>query len=69
MMIENNNLKMMSLYDYLGKAAGSELGEKVYTEAIKQDVKVHVKEVSTRTYRGKIMMYPELFLKGYFSEK
>ena len=59
--------KFMSLYDYLGKPAGSNLGEQVFRAASVSRIPVKTKEVTTPKYKGKIMMYPENWLIGYFS--
>ena len=59
--------KFMSLYDYLGKPAGSNLGEQVFRAASISRIPVKTKEVTTPKYKGKIMMYPENWLIGYFS--
>ena len=37
--IKNKNMEMVSLYDYLGRAAGPELGKQVATAAAKAGVK------------------------------
>ena len=58
---------MLSLYDYLHKAAGSELGKKVAEEATRQNVPIESKEVSNPVYKGKILMYPKKFLDAYFN--
>jgi hypothetical protein len=56
-----------SLYDYLGRAAGKELGEQVNKAARAARIPVMTKQVSNPAYKGKIMMYPENWLIGYFS--
>jgi hypothetical protein len=38
--------QMLSLYDYLGKAAGADLGRQVYQVANSQKIKVTEKHVS-----------------------
>ena len=66
---ENHNIKtmnMMSLYDYLGRPAGSELGQQVAAAAPANYVKFETREVSTKTYTGKIMLYPKAFLDQFF---
>jgi len=55
-----------SLYEYLGKPAGAELGKEVATEAKKQNIKFEFKEVETQNFKGKVMMYPTDFLDSYF---
>jgi hypothetical protein len=57
----------LSLYDFLGKAAGPELGKQVNLEAIKFNVPVIQKEVSNPRYKGKVMCYPKSFLETYFN--
>ncbi len=61
--------EMLSLYDYLGKAAGKELGAAVNNFAKANKIPVTIKEVSNPKYKGKIMMYPKSFLEVYFEDK
>ena len=61
--MENN---YMSLFDFLGKPAGGELGLEVCKEAMRQNIKMEHREVSTKNYTGKVVIYPEEFLKEYF---
>ena len=63
------NEKMLSLYDYLGRAAGTELGKEVMdaARAHPKFIKVEVREVSNPAYTGKVMLYPQWFLEEYFS--
>jgi hypothetical protein len=58
--------QMLSLYDYLGRAAGTDLGRQVYQIANSKKIKVDVKEVSNPAYSGKVLMYPKSFLDNYF---
>ena len=60
-------MKMMSLYDYLGRAAGMELGEQVAKVAIKEGIQMSSREVSNSKYTGKVTLYPEKFLEKYFN--
>ena len=59
-------MQMMSLYDYLGHAAGSELGRQVAEAASMSRVKSETREVSNPKYTGKVMLYPKAFLDLYF---
>lgn len=70
-LIKNVNMQeqYQSLYNYLGKPAGIDLGKLVFTEAKKQNIKVQYKDVSTPKYKGKIMTYPTSFLENYFNPK
>ena len=57
---------MMSLYDYLGRAAGMQLGDQVAKVATAIGVKMDTRYVSNSTYTGNVTLYPEEFLKLYF---
>ena len=57
---------MMSLYDYLGHAAGMQLGEQVAKKATSMGVKIETREISNPKYTGSVMLYPEGFLNEYF---
>ena len=59
-------MKMVSLYDYLGRAAGPDLGKQVAIAAAKAGVKHEIREVSNSKYTGPIMLYPKSFLDLYF---
>ena len=61
--------KMMSLYDYLGKPAGSDLGKQVYLSAVRKNITVELREISNPKYTGNVMLYPESFLQEYFKPK
>ncbi len=61
--------QMMSLFDYLGRPAGGELGKQVYDAAYQLKVPVETRHVQTKTYTGDVMIYPEGFLKEYFESK
>lgn len=61
-----NNQEMLSLYDYLGKAAGAKLGAEVNASAQSKQIKFSIREVSNPKYTGKVMLYPKSFLDEYF---
>ena len=63
---KDNSMTMMSLYDYLGHAAGSETGQKVATAARAAGVKGEIREVSNPVYKGPVMLWPRAFLDLYF---
>ena len=65
----DKSLSMMSLYDYLGKAAGIHLGASVAAAATKQKIKLETREVSNPKYTGPIVLYPKYFLDSYFNNK
>ena len=49
-------IEMVSLFDYLGHAAGSELGKQVATVAAKVGVQTSTRHVSNKKYKGEIML-------------
>lgn len=57
---------MISLYDYLGKAAGSELGKKVNAYSQIRGAQVGQRYVANPQYKGKIMEYTKEFLDEFF---
>lgn len=57
----------VSLYEYLGKRAGIEVGKQVYAAAKQQRVRVKPKQVNQGGYKGQVLCYPPAFLFGYFS--
>ena len=59
-------MKMVSLYDYLGHAAGPELGKQVASAAARAGVKHEIREVNHRGWKGPIMLYPTNFLDNFF---
>ena len=59
-------MEKVSLYDYLGHAAGSDLGQQVATAARQAGVTGEIREVSNPKYRGPVMLWPKAFLDLYF---
>ena len=57
---------MMSLYDYLGRPAGSELGQRVAKAATASKIKFDTRYVNNAKYTGDIMLYPKSFLDQFF---
>ena len=47
-------MEMLSLYDYLGKAAGEKLGKEVWEVAAQASIKTEMREVSNPKYTGKV---------------
>jgi hypothetical protein len=64
--IKTENMDMISLYDYLGRAAGPELGKQVADAARNSGVKGEIREVNHKGWNGPIMLYPRTFLDLYF---
>lgn len=60
---------MMSLYDYLGRAAGPALGEQVAKKATALGVKMETRYVKNPAYEGNVMLYPKAFLDEYFNKE
>ena len=59
-------MNKISLYDYLGHAAGSEVGQKVATAARAAGVKGEIREVANPKYTGPVMLWARAFLDLYF---
>ena len=68
-MQEVNGMKYHSLYEYLGRAAGPSLGDKVNEVAIKQKQKFVQQDISNPSWSGKVFCYTKDFLDKYFEPK
>jgi hypothetical protein len=60
--------KFVSLFDYLGHAAGGDLGRAVYAAAKKSRQPTQQRDVSNKKYVGKVLLYTESFLDEYFNK-
>ena len=60
---------LMSLYDYLGKAAGIKLGEEVNKVARTKKISIYTRQVSNPKYEGTVMLYPKWFLDEFFKKE
>lgn len=58
--------EFISLFDFLGKAAGPELGKEVNRVAKLSSQPIAIKQVSNPKYKGSILMYTNDFLVEYF---
>jgi len=63
---EKISMEKVSLYDYLGHAAGSDVGQQVAFAAAKAGVITETRQVSNPLYKGPVMLYPRSFLDLYF---
>jgi hypothetical protein len=63
-----NKTEYLSLYDFLGKAAGNDLGKEVAAAAYQAGVKMQEREISNPKYTGIVHLYPKDFLEFYFRE-
>ena len=61
-------MNYVSLYDYLGQAAGKELGKQVAEVASSMGIKIQTRHVSNLKYTGTVCLYPENFLALYFKK-
>lgn len=61
-------MEYLSLYDYLGKPAGKELGGQVAQAAYQGGIKPQEREISNPRYTGNVHLYPKDFLDFYFRE-
>lgn len=63
-------IETQSLFDYLGRPAGSELGQKVHFAAVAKGVHIGKKDIETSLIpAGYVCMYPTSFLDEYFNKK
>ena len=58
---------MLSLFDYLGRAAGPTLGWEVAKYAKQQKSKIEIRQVSNPKYSGPINLYTEDLLGAFFN--
>ena len=58
-----------SLYEYLGYAAGSELGDEVNKAAIEENHEYVTQKVNNPVYEGEVFCYTEEFLNKYFANQ
>ena len=58
---------MISLYDYLGRAAGPDLGWSVAKYAKQSNASIASREVSNPKYTGTVNLYERGFLDIYFN--
>ena len=61
-------MEYLSLFDFLGKAAGEKLGKEVKQEADKQEILTQTREISNPKFTGTVLLYPKDFLEFYFRE-
>jgi len=61
-------MKYLSLYDYLGRAAGEKLGLEVAASAKSQGIEIKTREISNPKFEGTVFLYPKDFLEFYFRE-
>ena len=58
---------MQSLYDYLGQAAGEELGKQVADYAKLRKAKYSTRHISNPKFKGNVMLYEKSFLDEFFT--
>jgi len=56
----------VSLFEFMGKPAGRELGAQVHEAAKKSGISTRTRDISNPKYTGKVMLYPQAFLDLYF---
>ena len=59
--------EFVSLFEYLGRAAGPDLGKSVAIVAANRKIPFMKRAVETRGYVGEVMTYPKEFLIEYFN--
>ena len=58
---------MKSLYDYLGRAAGKQLGFEVAKYARHQKTQIEIRQISNPVYTGTVNLYTDDFLLSFFN--
>lgn len=66
--MESNEEQFLSLYDFLGKPAGGDLGKAVHAEAKRVKQPIRNRDVKTKKYEGKVLLYKKEFLETYFKK-
>ncbi len=64
-----NPFQYVSLYEFLGTAAGKELGAKIFKKSKELDVFVQSRKISNPKYKGTVALYPRYFLERYFQNE
>jgi len=64
-----NKVEYYSLYEYLGKRAGTKLGDEVNKIAMKHNQKYVTQPVEQGGYSGEVFCYTKKFLDDYFYAK
>ena len=59
-------MEYLSLYDYLGRAAGEKLGAEVASSAKSQGIEIKTRQISNPKFEGTVFLYPKDFLEFYF---
>jgi len=68
-MLNKKQPAMLSLYDYLGRAAGHKLGEQVAAYAKLRKARYATRHISNPAYQGEVMLYTKEFLDECFNAK
>jgi hypothetical protein len=63
------NPELLSLYNYLGRAAGKSLGGEVFRTAMVLKETVEERAISNPAYTGNVHLYRREFLDEYFGNK
>jgi hypothetical protein len=64
-----DKIEYYSLYEYLGYAAGGDLGTQVNEAATKTKQPIITQEISNRVYSGRVFCYTKKFLNEYFKKQ
>ncbi len=54
--------KFLSIFEYSGKPAGTKLGGFIYNKSRHQGIKIKTKDITSKNYQGRIILYPESWL-------
>lgn len=62
------NNEYVSLYDFLGRAAGSTLGMQVHAASLMASVVPQERMITNKAYNGPVKLYPRYFLENFFNK-
>lgn len=66
--MSNNSYEMVSLYDYLGRAAGKALGWAVAKRASEFKAHVESRYIENKVYKGRVNLYERRLLEAFFND-
>jgi len=64
-----NGIEYHSLYEYLGYAAGPELGDVVNKAAMKENHKYVTQKINQGGFKGNVFCYTKSFLNEFFANQ
>lgn len=63
-----DGIEYISLFEYTGKGNGKDLGGKIYAAAKNSGIKVLDQNIESKTWNGKVIIYPKHWLSENFDK-